>query len=208
MKKIMAIIITVFIISCSPSTIITGSWKNPKALTKSYKNVLVVALTGNNIARATIENNVASVLMKNGAIVSKGMEIIPPDFTQDKPDKEILLNKVQSNGVEGILTISLNKKETESRYVPGYYGYEPMARFSYYGDFWGYYNFWYPYYYNPGYYAQDEIYYWETNFYDVQTEALLWSAQSETYNPESLTSFSKEFAEIIVKELKQNMILP
>ena len=193
--------------SCATSTRITGSWKNPKETPKNYKSVLVIALTGNVVAKSTLENDLADVLSKNGMMVTKGMEVMPPSFTKDKPNKEAIMSKVKTNGAEGILTVSIIKEETESRYVPGTYGYEPFPRYSYYGDFWGYYDYWYPYSYTPGYYTEDKIYYLETNFYDASTEALLWSAQSETYNAESLANVSREFAELIETKLKQDKIL-
>jgi hypothetical protein len=43
--------------------------------------------------------------------------------------------------------------------------------------------------------------------YDAETEDLIWSAQSETYNPVNLETFSENFAEEIVEELQAKKII-
>src|SRR5690606_23752299 len=106
-----------------------------------------------------------------------------------------------------ILTVALIDKETETRYVPGNAGYAPMPRFGYYGTFWGYYNTWYPTLYSPGYYEGEKVYFIETNLYDADTEELLWSAQSETYNPRNLPDFASTFADVVVSRMERDDLL-
>jgi hypothetical protein len=49
--------------------------------------------------------------------------------------------------------------------------------------------------YSPGYYTTDKTYFLECNLYDLKQDGkLVWSGQSETYNPSSLESFAKSFA--------------
>ena len=79
--------------------------------------------------------------------------------------------------------------------------------FGFYGGFYNYYNYRYPAVYDPGYYTQDKTYFLETNLYDAETEKLLWSAQSRTYNPIDIDSFSEEFAGIIVARLKKEGLI-
>jgi len=208
MKKILIIAgLTTFLLGCAPATRITGSWKNPKPAAKEYRTVFVAALTGNTIAKSTVEKNMAEALTNAGVSVIKSIDEFPPSYSKDSIPKAELMTKVKSGGAQAILTISLLKKETEERFVSGLdYSYAPMARFGYYGNFWGYYNHWYPYVYAPGYYREDEVHYLETNLYDAETEALLWSAQSETYAYSGFNAVSKEFAKIIVDKMKTDGI--
>ena len=60
---------------------------------------------------------------------------------------------------------------------------------------------------NPAYYAQDCVYYLETNLYDARSEDLVWSAQSETYNPKDLSGFSQVLANQIVNKLEKDGLL-
>ncbi|MCD9014733.1 DUF4136 domain-containing protein [Parachryseolinea silvisoli] len=208
MKKILVVnllILTIIFQSCGPATQVTGSWKNDKASGAKIQSIMVTALTGRANARQTVENDLARALEKDGYKAVKSFDVIPPTFTQGKsPDKEALLEKIKGTDVDAILTVALIDQETENRYVPGSYGYAPMTRFGYYGRFWGYYNTWYPTLYSPGYYTEDKIYFLETNLYDAKTEELLWSGQSETYNPGSLTEFSKEFSSVVLAKMEKD----
>lgn len=207
MKKTMVLLCTaVLLYACKPGTEITGSWMNPQLPSVSYDHIVVAALSNNINAKTTVENDLAAALSAKGVTVEKSSDIFPPNFTDNHDDKEEMLKKFQDTGADAILTISLIDRETETRYVPGTYGYEPVTRFNYYGAFWGYYSFWYPRIYSPGYYTTDKTYFIETNLYDTNTEQLIWSAQSETYNPSDLPSFSKEFAATIVNKMEEDKI--
>jgi hypothetical protein len=206
------LIFSVFVLSgCAPSTEITGSWKNPQVSQKKVNginSILITSLTDKTNVRQTVENDLTNALQKEDVKAIKSIDILPPSFTEGKePDKKVLLDKIKGTDVDAILTVALINKETENRYVPGPYDYRPMTRFGYYGRFWGYYNAWYPTLYSPGYYAEDKVYFMETNLYDADTEELLWSAQSESYNPNSLSDFSKEFASVVLKKMESDGVL-
>jgi len=210
MRQLTIIIVAaVCVAACSPSTQITGSWKNSEARVDGDINtILVTALTARANARQAVENDIAAALTDKGYKTIKSIDVMPPTFTGDKtPDRSELLAKIKGTGADAILTVALIDKETETRYQPGSYGYAPIPRFGYYGTFWGYYTTWYPTLHDPGYYEEDKVYFIETNLYDVETEELLWSAQSKTYNPRSLPDFAKEFSRIVVSKLEQDRVL-
>ena len=205
MRNLFGVIILVVLHSaCSPSSRITGSWKKPR-FRSSYSDVMVAALTSNIDAKSTIENDLSAALTGRGLLVTKGMDIFPPTFSKEIGKEEMMRRIRRHSALQAIVAVSLIRKETASHYVPGSYGYAPM--YNYYGRFWGYYSFWYPTLYSPGYYTQDNIYYLETNVYDVKTEELVWSAQSETYNPENLSGFSHELADLIADRLIKDGII-
>jgi hypothetical protein len=208
MKKVFISFVAIaFLFSCS-STKITGAWKNPKQPAKTYSSIFVASLSSNSVARATVENDMASALEKQGIASYKSMDEFPPGVKKDSVTKEEILGRMRNKKADGILTISLIRKETESHYMPGGgIPYAPFPMYPYYSDFGGYYSHWYPYAYSPGYYEQDKAYYIETNLYDSATEQLVWSAQSRTYNPTDLKDFSKDFSKTIVAKLKEDGML-
>lgn len=208
MKLTLFVALAYIFCTCSPSTKITASWKNPKADDQTVSSILVTALTEKMNNRQTVETDLGNALQKAGLQTTKSIDVLPPNFTdKDLPDRNELPDKIKDSGVDGILTIALIDKETESRYVPGDYGYTPVTRFAYYGRFWGYYSTWVPTLRSPGYYREDKTYFIETNLYDAQTEELIWSAQSETYNPNSLTDFSEEFSKVVLTKLQDDGVI-
>lgn len=212
MKKYIAIFISLCLGACSAGTEITGSWRNSEAqsLADDIHTILVTALTPRANARQSVENDLATALQKKGYQTIKSIDVLPPTFRDSEaPDKTELLSRIEETGADAILTVALIDEDTESRYVPGSYGYAPYPRFGYYGTFWGYYNTWYPTLHSPGYYEEDKVYFIETNLYDAETEQLLWSAQSETYNPKSLPRFANDFAEVVVTRMvKEDLLDP
>jgi hypothetical protein len=209
MKRMLLLFFTIsFLSACAPTTEITGSWKNPQVSQKQVSSILITSLTDKTNVRQTVEKDLTSALEQKSIKAIKSIDILPPSFTEGKePDKDVLLDKIKGTEVDAILTVALIDKETENRYVPGTFDYRPMTRFGYYGRFWGYYTQWYPTLYSPGYYTEDKVYFMETNLYDADTEELLWSAQSETYNPVSLSDFSKELSSIVLKKMESDGVL-
>jgi hypothetical protein len=208
-KYILYIIGGACLAACSAATEITGSWKNTDATADGHRigTILVTALTPKTHVRQTVETDIAAALMENGYQTVKSLDVMPP-FTEGKtPDKNELFSKITETRADAIMTVALIDKETETRYVPGNAGYAPVPRFGYYRTFWGYYNTWYPMMYSEGYYEEDKVYFIETNIYDARSEELLWSAQSETYNPSSLKDFSEEFADVVVSRMERDGLL-
>lgn len=208
MKKLLFAFTAVLLLGCGSATEITGSWKQDSVNPSNYSSIVVTSMTSNMSARQTVENDLTRELEKLGLQASRSLDVLPPGFTQPKEvDREELLAKIRKSRADAILTVALINKETEERFVPGTYGYQPITRFQYYGRFSGYYTTWYPTLYSPGYYTEDKIYFIEINMYDARTENLVWSVQSETYNPESLSSFSKDFSKTIVNKMVSDGVI-
>jgi hypothetical protein len=90
-------------------------------------------------------------------------------------------------------------------YHPGT-AYYPM-NYGYYGSYYGYYNYYYPQIYSPGYYSSDKTYYIETNFYDMESDQLLWSIQSEAYNPTNIDTWFDRYSYDLLNELKEEGLI-
>jgi len=76
-----------------------------------------------------------------------------------------------------------------------------------YGSYYGYYRYYSPMVYSPGYYTTDKTYYIETNFYDLEEDLLLWSIQSEAYNPSSLDSWFDQYSFNLLNELAREGLI-
>jgi hypothetical protein len=204
MKKILIIIPVIFLASCADTTMITGSWKSP-SVKSNYNNILVAALTSHAVAKKAVEDDLTEALSQYNVHASKSIDLFPPEVSNSDSDRVTLMNKIHGKNIDAILTVSVLKRETETRYVGHRYPYDPF-RYDYYWNFWGYYSYGYPYWYRNDYYTE-KIYYIETNLYDSKTEKLIWSAQSKTYDLLNTPAFSKEFAKNIVNKLKEDGLL-
>lgn len=201
-----ACIIVALFCQCASSSIITGAWRNQEVTPTKYKKVFVAALTENVSARQTIEDEIALALESFGTSTVKSMNVFPPQFQQSiAKQSDLALEKIVQTNSDAILTIALVEKTSETRYIPNTIPY-PVSRFGYYGRFGFYYDYWYGNLNGMDYYTTDNIYYLEANLYDVKTQQLIWSAQSETYNPSSIDDFLIGYRKALSEQLKKDKI--
>jgi hypothetical protein len=202
------------LVSCGPTQKITSSWINPELQEKpKYTKLFIMALAQNPNYKATIEQDLAYAANAKKLQVIKSSEFFQPNFTSSGSsapvDKEVILKKVREAGCDVIMTVALVDKKSETRYVPGTTTYSPYMGYGmgYAGyGFGGYYGYAYPSMYStPGYYTEDKTYFMQANLFDAATEKLIWAAQSEAYDPTKISTFSKEYADLLVERLNRDI---
>ncbi|RKR84828.1 hypothetical protein BDD43_5081 [Mucilaginibacter gracilis] len=209
-KTAICLTLAVVLGACSTPTMVSSSWRKPNATANGFHNIFVAALTKEVSTKQSLESGLQSLLQQKGLTVEKSVDVFPPTFSsQTGQQRELVMSQIQRTNADGILTVALLRKETESHYVPGSGGgyWNPGLRYGYYNRFWSYYNNWYPMIYSPGYYDQTKIYYIETNLYNAKTEELIWTAQSRTYDPTSINSFLKGYVDAIYDRMVKDGLI-
>lgn len=200
MKKIFLWCMPLLIASlagCSSSRL-TTSWVSPQAQNEGrhFKKVLVLGLLSNRnrAAKVNMETFLANDLKQIGVNAVTSTDLYGPTAFRGMSEKEAL-SSLNSNDIDGIVTIAMIDKNSSTQFVPGYWGGYP---------FWGYYRFYGPYMWGGGgYYQKTTSYYFETNLYDMSNNnKLLYSAQSETVDPSSPEKLGNDFAKTIVNDLR------
>jgi hypothetical protein len=201
--KIFYLLLPALIMSgCGPTQKIIGSWADPEAPSKGpYTKVFVVVLSQNQDNNYYIESQMARTLRSRGFKVVQCTELFPPNFslTGDFTREQLAKSLIES-GCNAVLTLALLDSKIVESYHPGT-TYYPM-NYGYYGSYYGYYNHYYPQVYSPGYYSVDKTYYLETNLYDLASDKLLWSVQSEAKNPSNLDDWFKDYSVLLINHLK------
>jgi hypothetical protein len=166
---------------CSSSRI-TTSWKAENTVAQKYSKIMVLGLIreADRSIQENMENHFVGDLHDLGYnAVSSLKEYGPKAF--DNMDETAAISKLKNSGVDAIITIVLLDKQKERKYVPGNVYYSP---YSYYGNrFWGYRSTLYQRIYEPGYYVTDTKYFWESNLDDMSTQKLIYSVQTESFDP-------------------------
>lgn len=201
------VLITALIAACSPSQEVTSYWVNKEAIPKEpFKTIYIIAITQNENMKPAVENGLADVLVSRGNKVVLNSQIYPPSFSAVKQlTKEQLVETIAKTGSDAVLTLAVLDTKTETTYNQGS-SYAPMS-YGYYGSYYGYYNHYYPVVYSPGYYSTNKTFYIETNFFDVKTDQLLWSIQSQAYNPDNFDSMFKEYTRTILAKLREEGLI-
>lgn len=209
MKNVMftlAILAAIMVTSCSPTVKITGNWMNPDlAGKKKYEKIFLFAIGSDMGAKQTVENAQAKAAAAEGVKTVKSTEVFGPNFLANRPTKEDVIAKIKETGCDAVFTSALVDVKSETRYVPGTTTYAPY--YGYYGSFGGYYGGMGAYMYEPGYYTEDKTYFIESNLYDLATEQIVWSVQSEAYNPSNIENFARTYSAVLVEKLQKEGIL-
>ena len=208
MKKIagITVVIILFFSGCGSSSWITSSWKAPDVYPKKFNKIVVLGLVRetDRTIREKMEQHIAGDLRDLGYnAVCCCDEFYPKTF--EGMNEEQALKKLRSEGVDAVLTITLLDKTKERYYVPGRVYYTPYNK--YYNRFWGYYRTMYDRIYTEGYYNVETRYFWESNFYEMATDRLIYSVQSQSFDPGSTESLSHEYGLMIVKDMVKKSVL-
>jgi len=195
------------ILSGCASQKITTSWINPEAKSKGpYESIFVMVLAQSNAASFDIEDRMAETLASRGRKTVVSSSVFPAQLSAaESLSKDEMAEVIKRTGCDAVFIIAVLDVLSVETYNPGT-AYYPM-NYGMYGSYYGYYNHYYPQVYSPGYYSTDKTYYIETNFYDVASDQLLFSIQSEAYNPTSLESWFKEYSYNLIKELKSEGLI-
>ena len=183
------------IISCS-STKIVSSWFEPNKEIKisNLKKVLVVALFKNETSQHKTEDQMVKYLNGKGV---QSYNYFKSNF--NKENEQAIRSKIKNDGFDGAVTMRLIDVDKEKIYTPAETNFYP----NYYRNFSGYYyNRW-----NtsttPGYYTTTKIFTVETNVYSIKEDKIIWTALTETTNPDGLKNLTDDIAKVVFKQMQK-----
>jgi hypothetical protein len=207
MKRVLVLMMPLFLLlaACS-STNVTNSWKDKSVEQASFRKVLVIAMLPekDRSLRQQMENELVDDLAKKGYSAMSSYAEYGPKAFAGMGEKQVL-QQLDRNKIDGVITVSLLNTEQSEDYVPGSVRYEPYAVV--YNRFYRSYQTYYNRIYTPGYTDKQTNYFFETNLYDVNSNKLLYSAQSKSFDPSSASQIANEVSKAVVKDMQKNGIL-
>ncbi|HEX6849051.1 MAG TPA: hypothetical protein VF144_18835 [Chitinophagaceae bacterium] len=202
-------IVTIFLAACSSTKESTGVWYNKEKIQgKTYDNFFVVVMTADIEARVRIENDIASTIVSRGHKATKSYEVLPADLKDPKPPAvDALIEKIKASDCNAVFVTSLLDKSDEIRHTEGGTHYTLRTDYSWAGTFFGYYSHYYSTITTQGYYSNDKTYFMQSNLFDKASQELMFSVQSEIFNPSSLASGSRTYISTLMKQLEKAKLL-
>lgn len=191
-------ILALFLLAACSNTHITSSWRNDRVPPVHYAKVMVLAMVPDNQRniRQAMERSMVDQLHRNGyEAVSAFQEFGPKAF--EGMTEAASVAKAKADGADGLLTISQTDHRRTRQYVPG----------TIYPSPWGWGWGWGGGYYSPGYVRSANRFAWETNFYDVGSDKVLYSVQSNSFDPSSATDLADSYSKQIVRDMKEKKVL-
>jgi len=203
--KYFSIIVMLLLFSCSTSRI-TSTWKAQNVQSKKYNKILVLGLIreSDRSIREKMEQHLLGDLTERGYNAICACEEFGPKAFENMTEKEAI-SKLTNSGIDAVLTIVLLDKTKERYYVPGRVYYSPY--YNYHNRFWGYYTTMYDRIYSKGYYEVSTKYFWESNLYDMDSKQLVYSVQTQSFDPSSSETLAHEYGKLIVNSMVKNNVL-
>lgn len=154
--------------------------------------------------REKMEQHMVGDLQDMGYTAVSSMKEYGPKAFENITEKEAI-QQLQDQGFDAVITIVLLDKQKEKHYTPGNIYYSPYS--VHHMRFYRYYSTMYDRVYEPGYYSVETKYFWESNLYDMNDWKLLYSAQSESFEPESARTLAHEYGLMIVNDMVKQDVL-
>jgi hypothetical protein len=190
---------------CTTSKI-TTTWKADNIIPPKFKKIMVLSLIreADRSIQQKMENHFVGDLKELGYnAVSSLQEYGPKAF--DKMTEEEVISKLKSGGVDAVITIVLLDKIRERNYIPNRINNSPYGYYQ--NRFWGYQGTLYNRIYEPGYYVIDTKYFWESNLYEMNTQKLIYSVQTQSFDPANSEVLGHEYGKMIVKRMVNDLVL-
>lgn len=200
------LVLSLFLFTGCSKTTVTGTWKNSNYDGKAFASIIVVGLTSNSNNRLIWEDTMANRLRQSGLNnVTTSLKAFPNDNEID--EKEIVAH-VKEKGIEGVLVTRVVDTKQEEVYHP------PTTGIRYYNEPFGYYNHFSSFYpraytqvYSPGYTTTQTIVLLETHLYKSDTQELIWSMSSDTFDPKSTTQVIDSVSKKVLAALKKDKLI-
>ena len=206
MRNIIGFILAVLIVFGCNTSKITSTWKAAYMPQKEYHHILVLGIINDKdrSIREKMENHFIGDLNELGYTAFSSLKEYGPKAF-GKTDENAAIHTLSNSGMDAVITIVLLDKKKERKYVPSHALYPVAGNYS--NRFWEYQTALNQRIFEPGYYVTDTRYFWETNFYDVATQKLVYSAQTKSFDPANAESMGHEYGRMVVKDMvKQNVL--
>ncbi|MGZ5190239.1 MAG: hypothetical protein ACXWCZ_04420 [Flavisolibacter sp.] len=208
MKTINIITLAVILLltnSCATSYI-TSTWKAPDAGPKKYNKVMVLGIIreADRTMRQKMENHLVDDLKLLGYNAFSAYEQYGPKTFQDI-DEKMANQKLAADGIDAVVTIVLLDKQKERHYVTGHIAYSPYTYYQ--NHVWGYYHSLSYRVGMSGYYEVTTKYFWESNLYDLSSNKLIYSAQTQSFDPSSVEGLAHEYGQKIIQNMVKGNVL-
>jgi hypothetical protein len=208
MKNIViSLVLLVVLAACTPSQQVINSWKNTDIKPKdSYESIFIIAFAQELNAKIAVENELAKVVESRGRKAVKSSSVLTSAFIADTNNtREELTQKIRETGCDAAFTVVLYDVKTDESYQPGT-AYYPVEH-TFYDSYHRYAVYYFDYVEEPGYTITDRTFYFETNFYDIDSGEMLSSIQSDAFNPSDIPSLMKGYSKLMISQLKKDGLI-
>ncbi|MGB3051935.1 MAG: hypothetical protein WBB42_13105 [Polyangiales bacterium] len=198
--------------ACSKTTTnISQSYRNPGYEQTVFKKLFVIGVAQDQESRQAFEDAFANAITSRGGSAEASWGHLPKSeqLTEDE-----IRSAVQAGGFDGVLIARLLAVDKEQEYTPASTYNNPQTRYyagggGLYGyGFYGFYGTTFAKVHEPGYFETSTTIRVETNLYSLATDGLVWTGQSNTVDPTSISDARASMTAAVAQKLKEEKLIP
>ena len=184
------------LITACANTSLMDSWKDSDNA-RSYKHPMIIGISDSQQTRQIYEKHFVAGLKKNNITATPSYKLIS---SKQKINRETVVAAVKGTKIDSVLVTYLvsadaKMKHRDSPLNAGYSGSTESSQIS--ATIVS----------NRGQSRSEEVYVLKNDLYDVQSKALVWSAQTKTVGPESVDQVVEEVTELLIEEMLADEVL-
>jgi hypothetical protein len=202
-KRCVLAVMLAALASCATSRLVQQQ-SNPDYVGKSFKSVMVVAVTTDQIVRRTYEDRMVARLEKRGL---KGIPAYSLIGSRGKVEEAELREAIARSGAEGVLVSRVTRVDRSTGTVSGttvavgYGGYGGVGFYGYYGGAWDVATTAPQQVTGPTWTAS------ETRLFDARNGALAWTGVVDTRQNDNLGEALTEYVDMIFDAMASDRVL-
>jgi hypothetical protein len=188
---ITSLLFVIILFSCSPTSQFTNIYIDDAFKGIQIKKALVVGMAKEEWKRRVYENEFRQDLMKHNVEVLTAWQELPKGETISK---ETFYKYFSDKNIDAVFVVMAAGSITESTMSRG-------SSANVYAGFYGFYISSASYYYSPITTSEETTVYMQTNIYETTEGILIWSAKSQSFEPQSTGDVIKTVSYNVVNKL-------
>lgn len=186
-------LLSAIIFSCSPTSQFTNLYVDDAFKGMQIKKVLVVGMAKEEWKRKVYENEFRQDLMKHNVEVLTAWQELPKG---EQISKSTFDKYFKDQNIDAVFVVMAAGSKTETTMSSG-------GSSNVYVGFYGFYVSTASFYYSPETTSEENVVYMKTNIYETTDGILIWSAKSQSYEPQNTGDVIKTVSYNVVSELKK-----
>jgi hypothetical protein len=193
-------LVLLLLASCATSRLVSQQ-SNPDYVGKSFKSIMVVAVTSDDLLRRSYEDRIVALLAKRGR---KGIPAYAAVGTGGKVEEAQLRQAIEQSGADGVLITRVTGVDRSSGTVSG----ATVAVGVGFGGFYGFYSgVWQSVDLPPEQIIGPKWTASETRLFDARNGALAWTGLVDTRESDSFASALTEYINVIFDAMVNDRVL-
>ncbi len=205
MKNVIAILFSITLIlsftACARKAKVTQSWVDPTRTEYMANDILVLGVSRSEVSLKLWENVLVDQFIKMGIRATASHKVVG---TVPEPDKKIIEAAIKKATASSILITHIVNSKSKTYTQRGTVHSRPGGV---YEDLHEYYGHTFRTVYTPPSDITHTVVRLESNLYDAATASLVWSAQSEVFNPNLLRTDYDRIAGVLIADMKKNGVV-